>query len=165
LLTTIGLLSALQTKGVRLGVRGDQLAVDAPKGVLTGDLRAAIRQHKAALLAMLAQDGPPVPLSASPSVDLNMPLEALQEPAHIWSDILHTDFYVCATPAQAAPLLAVGKTVYLPAEIRVLHQLKDRGPATFPEKLRAIHQSKALFGALVMDAALPADTAEKAHDK
>src|SRR5262245_50917138 len=55
LMTATGLLEELHTKGVHLTVEGERVAVDAPKGVLTDDLRQAIRQHKAALLALLAQ--------------------------------------------------------------------------------------------------------------
>ena len=54
-MTATVLLDALRTKGVHLTVEGEQVAVDAPKGVLTDDVRQAIRQHKAALLALLAQ--------------------------------------------------------------------------------------------------------------
>ena len=54
-MTATRLLDALRTKGVRLSGEGEQLAVDAPKGILTDDLHQAIRQHKAALLALLVQ--------------------------------------------------------------------------------------------------------------
>jgi hypothetical protein len=94
-------------------------------------------------------------------IDVSTPLESLLAPAHIWSNLLQADFWVCATKAQAARFLAEGKVVYLPEEIRVLRQLKDRWPASFAEKLRAIHQSKTVFGALVVDAALPEEQKEK----
>ena len=57
-MTATRLLDALRTKGVQLTVEGDQLAIDAPKGVLTDDVRQAIRTQKAALLALLAQPAP-----------------------------------------------------------------------------------------------------------
>jgi hypothetical protein len=97
-------------------------------------------------------------------VSPDMALEDLLEPAHIWSDILQEDFWVCATRAQAAPLLADGKTVYLPAEIRVLRQLKARWSGSFAEKLKAVHQSKLVFGALVVHAALPEGKGEGSHE-
>jgi hypothetical protein len=97
----------------------------------------------------------------SPPVTPQTLLEDLQEPAQIWSDLLHAYFWVCANQAQAAPLLAEGKPVYLPAEIRVLRQLKERWPHSFAKKLRVMHQSKTVFGALVVDAVLPVDTAEQ----
>jgi hypothetical protein len=58
LVTAIALLDELRTKGVSLAVEGEHIAVDAPKGVLTDDVRQAIREHKAALLAWLAQSAP-----------------------------------------------------------------------------------------------------------
>jgi hypothetical protein len=58
LVTATALLDELRTKGVSLAVEGEHIAVDAPKGVLTDDVRQVIRQHKAALLALLAQPAP-----------------------------------------------------------------------------------------------------------
>lgn len=60
-MTATGLLDDLRNKGVRLSVEEDRLAVDAPKGMLTDDVRQAIRQHKQALLALLSQ---PMPAAA-----------------------------------------------------------------------------------------------------
>ena len=57
-MTATALLDELRTKGVHLTLEGQHVAVDAPKGVLTDDVRQAIRQHKAALLALLAQPAP-----------------------------------------------------------------------------------------------------------
>src|SRR5437899_1424089 len=57
-MTVTTLLDALHTKRVQLTVDGERLAVDAPIGVLTDALRQAIRQHKAALLTLLAQPAP-----------------------------------------------------------------------------------------------------------
>ena len=50
------LLDELRTKGVHLAVEGEHVVVDAPRGALTDDLRQTIRQHKAALLAVLAAE-------------------------------------------------------------------------------------------------------------
>jgi hypothetical protein len=134
-------------------VVGEQLSIDAPKGVMTEAIRQAIRTHKAALLALLSQEQvgtQPLmaeePLAASP-VNPQTTLAALREPAHIWSDMLQADFYVCATPGQAASLVAAGQVTYFPDEIRFLGQLQERAPDTFPEKLKAIHEAKHLFGA------------------
>jgi hypothetical protein len=51
-------LSELRAKGIRLGVQGNQLTVDAPKGMLTDTLRQATRQYKAAFLAVLTPRPP-----------------------------------------------------------------------------------------------------------
>jgi len=52
-MTATALLDELRTKGVHLTVEGEHVAVDAPKGVLTDDVRQAIRQHKPELLDLL----------------------------------------------------------------------------------------------------------------
>ena len=64
-------------------------------------------------------------------------------------------FWVAPTAAQAAQLAAQGEVVYQPDEIWSLRDLKARGPHTFPEKLRALHQVKAIFGATVTQDAHP----------
>ena len=67
-MTATALLDELRTKGVHLTIEGEHVAVDAPKGALTDDLRQAIRQHKAALLALLAQ---PMPVHDAPATAPN----------------------------------------------------------------------------------------------
>ncbi len=46
-----GLLATLETLGIRLSLR---LVIDAPRGVLTNDLKAALAAHKPLLVARLA---------------------------------------------------------------------------------------------------------------
>lgn len=50
------LLMDLLHRGVRLWAAGEQLNIDAPKGVITPDLRAALIEHKADLLHLLNID-------------------------------------------------------------------------------------------------------------
>lgn len=57
-MTATVLLDELRSKGIRLSVEEDRLAVDAPKGMLTDALRQTIRQHKAEILSLLAQATP-----------------------------------------------------------------------------------------------------------
>ena len=56
-MTTTELLATLQQRGVILRVEGDRLRVDAPKGTLSADDRAALTSHKAHLIAALTSDG------------------------------------------------------------------------------------------------------------
>jgi|RhiMetdeSRZDD1v2_1073273.scaffolds.fasta_scaffold83389_4 hypothetical protein len=70
-------------------------------------------------------------------------------PAQYWSDVLQECFWVAPADAHAAVLAAQGQVAYQPDEIWRLRDLKARDPYTFPEKLRAIHQVKTIFGATV----------------
>lgn len=50
----VALLRTLREAGCELQAEGDRLRVNAPKGVLTDELRSLIRQHKPELLRLLA---------------------------------------------------------------------------------------------------------------
>ena len=51
------LLSELSRRGVRLEAAGDRLRFDAPKGVLTPELRREMVEHKAELLELVERHG------------------------------------------------------------------------------------------------------------
>ena len=53
-MTTCDLLNACGVIGIHLEVRGEQLHVGAPAGVVTPELRDALMRHKPDLLALLA---------------------------------------------------------------------------------------------------------------
>jgi TubC N-terminal docking domain len=65
-MTPVELVTTLRCDDVILTACGDRLRVDAPEGVLSDELRQAIRQHKAALLAMLTPERR-IPLPRSPA--------------------------------------------------------------------------------------------------
>ena len=50
------LLADLRRAGVLLTAKGDRLAFDAPAGVMTADVRAALTTHKPEILAVLRGD-------------------------------------------------------------------------------------------------------------
>lgn len=50
------LLAELNRLDVNLSLAGDKLHVEAPRGVLTDDLKEAMRQHKAELVALLKEE-------------------------------------------------------------------------------------------------------------
>jgi hypothetical protein len=52
-MTAIDLLADLQARGVVLTAKAGKLGYDAPRGGMTPNLVAMVRQHKAALLALL----------------------------------------------------------------------------------------------------------------
>jgi hypothetical protein len=57
-MTPVELITALHTVGCRLIPEGEHLRVQDPRHALTDDVRQAIREHKAALLAWLTQSAP-----------------------------------------------------------------------------------------------------------
>ena len=65
------LLTNLSRQGVKLSVNGDLLDVDAPKGVITTNLRHALSDHKAEIIQLLTQmnlDQPPDLPSGTPTL-------------------------------------------------------------------------------------------------
>jgi len=52
-MTLLDLLAELNRLNVKLTLAGDKLRLEAPAGVLTPELKETIRQHKAALKALL----------------------------------------------------------------------------------------------------------------
>jgi geranylgeranyl pyrophosphate synthase len=53
-MNAIDLIRQCQSAGIRLQVRGDRLHVEAPAGSLNQELRQALAEHKATLLALHA---------------------------------------------------------------------------------------------------------------
>ncbi|MGI6611001.1 MAG: hypothetical protein ACOX4G_10885 [Limnochordia bacterium] len=52
-MTPMQLLMECRRRGIELSVNGDKLRVVAKKGTMTDELRAALQQHKAALMELL----------------------------------------------------------------------------------------------------------------
>jgi TubC N-terminal docking domain len=71
-MTVVELINVLQANGIRLKAQREQLAVDAPRGMITEAIRQAIRQHKPALLALL-QHQPPRNAGGFPLTDHEHP--------------------------------------------------------------------------------------------
>jgi TubC N-terminal docking domain len=68
------LLTAIRHAGIDLQADGDRLVYDAPKGMMTAELRIAIVEQKAALLAILARPRAFVTLVSG----LILPIEAIE---------------------------------------------------------------------------------------
>ncbi len=64
-MTPTALLDRLRALGVEVRAEGDKLRYRAPAGVLTPDLRQAIREHKAALLELLRPATPSPPAACT----------------------------------------------------------------------------------------------------
>ena len=69
-MTLLGLLAELEERNVKVFLAGDKLRLEAPAGVLTPELKEALRQHKAALIALLS--GRPVEVLFWPGVKSNV---------------------------------------------------------------------------------------------
>ena len=64
-MTAHELIAQLQEKGVELKSSGDRLVIDAPKGTITPEIRSALAEHKADLLAILSQPAAPATQAAA----------------------------------------------------------------------------------------------------
>jgi len=80
-MTATELLTTLRHLGVTLAPDGDQLRVDAPAGVLTDELRQAMRTHKAALLDLVGA----VEERAAIGEGIAMPEERLVPVPHLFA--------------------------------------------------------------------------------
>ena len=70
-MSAAALIADLRGRGVKLGIRGDTLLIDAPKGMVGPDELATMRQHKTEIINLLsrqqggAQSGPKGDTSAA----------------------------------------------------------------------------------------------------
>ncbi|AFZ17614.1 non-ribosomal peptide synthetase [Allocoleopsis franciscana] len=62
------LLTTLSNKGVKLSANGNSLEIDAPKGVITPELRNSLAEHKAEILKLLHQSNISVSSTALPTI-------------------------------------------------------------------------------------------------
>ncbi len=69
-MNTLDLLAEFKRLNVKLSLAGDKLRFEAPAGVLTPEIKEALRQHKAALIALLS--GRPVEMVFWPGVKSNV---------------------------------------------------------------------------------------------
>lgn len=83
---TMELIQNLKGKNVMLTVEGGTLKVKAPVGVLTDDLKAALREHKPEIIQLL-QTGEPARMPFLSQGDIRIPFDA---PAkyHWWNDCI-----------------------------------------------------------------------------
>jgi amino acid adenylation domain-containing protein len=62
------LLTTLSNKGIKLSANGSSLEIDAPKGVITPELRNSLAEHKAEILKLLHQSNISVSSTALPTI-------------------------------------------------------------------------------------------------
>jgi len=80
------LLTNLSNKGIKLSVKGDSLLVDAPKGVITPELRESLSEHKVELLLLLRQYSMDVSSTALPVI---VPVPEQRYEPFLLSDMQH----------------------------------------------------------------------------
>jgi TubC N-terminal docking domain len=109
-MNAIAILQTIRQRGGQVTLEGDTIRVCKTSGVLTDELRQAIRAEKAALLTILAaeQQRARMPLQGDDLVAVK-----------VWSEVLQEAVWVVADDVPLDPYLADGR-VYTPHEIRVL---------------------------------------------
>jgi hypothetical protein len=127
--------SCLDSLGVKLAARGDKLCVDAPAGVLNPQLRAALAEHKPALLLRLA----------SAETDALNALNAQSPPPDRLADHGGCAKGVKSPPPAAEPLSRTAPTVSAPGVVGLVYaeDLDERGEFDidrFFARLRAKHK-------------------------
>jgi hypothetical protein len=112
------LLSMLETMGVDVTTDGTRLHVSAPKGVLTPDLKAALVEHKVALLAMLTPAmetaTAPAPLQAGADLAesaraLTLPIDRLDRVLRITAPWLDVPLYFVPEAEDSEALVVAGE--------------------------------------------------------
>ncbi len=122
------LLLALHDAGITLAPHGDRLHVDAPKGVVTIAMAAALKTHKALLLAIFR---------TLPDRDRDADWDLVRA----W--LTDPDAKVFTTP-----MLAAAKRIYLPVH-------EDEWPEAFSRRFRAALRVRGLLGAFNHTAVTP----------
>jgi hypothetical protein len=104
------ILQTIRERGGQVTLEGDTIRVGKTSGVLTDELRQAIRAEKAAILTILAaeQQRAQMPLQSDDLVAVK-----------VWSEALQAGVWVIADDVPLDPYLADGK-VYTHREVRVL---------------------------------------------
>jgi hypothetical protein len=104
------ILQTIRQRGGQVTLEGDHIRVCTASGVLTDELRQAIRAEKAALLTILAaeQQRAQMPLQGDDLVAVK-----------VWSEIMEEALWVVADDVPLDPYLANGR-VYTHHEVRVL---------------------------------------------
>ena len=140
---------------IRLRAEGDQLLVDAPKGVLTPEFRGALKTHKAELVDALStrQDLAQTDWNDHPDTPPSDPFtkEAIQDikagkAVPVWSTVLEEWLWFVRDEQAKAKLIAEGcqPPIYTLGELAVV---VDRQLG--PDGLKDVHAIKKKFGAAI----------------
>jgi hypothetical protein len=111
-MNAIAILQTIRQRGGQVTLEGDHIRVCKTSGVMTDELRQAIRAEKAAILTILAaeQQRAPVPPQADEIVSIK-----------VWSELLEEALWVVSEGLPIDAYLREGK-VFTHHEVRVLRE-------------------------------------------
>jgi hypothetical protein len=100
---------------------------------MTPELADALTTHRGELIAALRPAAPELPGVLH----------------HMRSTVLDSEFWIMDTDAHAQAQREAGHTAYSTREVWLLREMKQRQPAGYDEKLRAISQCQDVFTAMI----------------
>lgn len=138
----------LVQRDISLRLDGEQLVVDAPRGVLTEELRRTLSEHKPGLVELIrhrapAPDGALPPQPTQPEHIAEMTLEEFSKAGlivHVRSARLGCKVLFVSDNLSEAALSDVGLPIYRAGELRKLAVLRPQ-----PHSLKTIHEVKTIF--------------------
>ena len=145
------LLSDLEEHDVTVSVRGERLRIEAPRGVITEELRCALSRHKPEILRLLREKvkAPTSPTPVDEEQVEAMTLDAFASAGlvvEVHSDVLGRNILFVSDNVHESSLTDLDLPVYRASELRKLAILQPT-----PRALRCIHGVKAVFGGAITD--------------
>ena len=145
------LLSDLVQRDVAVAIHGDQLYLEAPKGVLTEELRIALSEHKPEIMRLLRASSP----TAFADVEIDaegVAAMSLDEFARagllvkMRSGVLGRDLLLVSDNVRDSAVVAPKLPVYRAHELRKLAILRPT-----PRTPRSIQDLKSIFQGVIID--------------
>lgn len=138
---TMELIETLNKQNVRLLVDKGELKVIAPVGILTDDLKTALREHKSEIVRVLRVDDIPLPLpeSLQRTIQKEEAVRLYRERGwvQIHSGYLGASIYLVKSESVKTP--DAGILRYTENEVLALAGLN-------PDEIKTMHKVKAVFG-------------------
>jgi len=146
-MTAQELLSDLTKRDVVFTLDGEQLRVDAPRGLITEDLRRKLEDHKAELVDLIRQRCPPaLPDEVTVAAMTLDEFAAAGLTVRVWSNVLGCEVLFVSDDVPDAELEGTDLPIYRTDELRKLELLRPR-----PRDLRRIHDVKTIFNGAIAD--------------
>ena len=120
----------LQAKGLTLGIAGDKIRISPPE-LVNDEIKALIQEHKDDLIKEIRRRVEMITLDELPDTALAI---------KVYSRVLGEDIYICSDVAMKKQVEGEGLVVYLPRELKVIHQNRLK-----PEDIIECHRFKKEF--------------------